>query len=68
MYYNAFIYTILGGGHRGLSNQFKHYNKRSECLNKFAAAYGGRLPLQYITGRMYREPIKPWYNFKLQKI
>ncbi|XP_011405217.2 PREDICTED: exostosin-like 2 [Amphimedon queenslandica] len=60
--------ATTGGGHRGLSNQLKHYNKRSECLNKFAAAYGGRLPLQYITGRMYREPIKPWYNFKLQQI
>ena len=30
-----------------------HYRKRTECLNKFASFYGGRLPLHYSFLRVF---------------
>ena len=48
-----FVFIDEPGGHRGLSMRPDHYRKRTECLNKFATFYDGRLPLHYSFLRVF---------------
>jgi hypothetical protein len=52
-YFVVLIFIDEPGGHRGLSMRPDHYRKRTECLNKFASFYGGRLPLHYSFLRVF---------------